>query len=400
MKKEYRIISLFILSVSHFMTSQSYADQLCLNKNSYFIDDETIQNVKDKDSSLAFCRKMGRIDSQKELNSVLNKYFDDLEKYNDHDRQKANQKLNDCLPNSNSKALVIAFEGTGAYEPIIPVALTRLNQCFAGKIDNSLTQKLNYTAHKIYKSRYGKNPNWSGLESGAMEELAGRSDAANIDWFSFPSEELEQIGGKAILEKDIFFQITNDVKNSVQMKPKGIQNALACIEKYQKAAAQLHIKPKIILMSHSSGGTALVKFSEHLKKQSSVEIDLAFSIDPVKEAHEAFKEVVGSKVSSTINPFERNKNSPLVVSSHVQKDKLYKPTNIKKFCNFYQRSDTTGLNMGFGIQGSPVYQAENSEIKNLSKKGHGEITYDPSVLKSFHHQLDYLLYRKGKADCD
>lgn len=84
----------------------------------------------------------------------------------------ANQKMNDCLPNSKSRALIIAFEGTGAYEAIIPVALTRLNQCFAGKIDKGLTQKLNYTAHKIYKSRYGKNPNWSGTESGAMEELA------------------------------------------------------------------------------------------------------------------------------------------------------------------------------------------------------------------------------------
>ena len=398
MKKETRIISLFIFLT--LMTSQTHAENICLNKNSFFLEDETIQKIKAKDSALDLCRKMGSIDSQKELNSVLNKYFDDLEKINDRDRQKANQKMNDCLPNSKSRALIIAFEGTGAYEAIIPVALTRLNQCFAGKIDKVLTQKLNYTAHKIYKSRYGKNPNWSGLESGAMEELAGRSDGANIDWFSFPSEELEQIGGKGLIEKDILFQVTNDVKNSVQMKPKGIQNALACIEKYQKAAEKMNIKPKVILMSHSSGGTALVKFSEHLKKQSDIQIDLAFSIDPVKEAHEAYKEVVGRKVSTTVNPFDRNKNSPLVVSSQEQKDKLYKPVNVKKFCNFYQKSDTTGLNMGFGIHGSPIYHAENTEIVNLTKKGHGDITYDPRVLKAFNEQLDYLLYKKGDARCN
>lgn len=184
------------------------------------------------------------------------------------------------------------------------------------------------------------------------------------------------------------------------MKPKGIQNALACIEKYQKAAEKMNIKPKVILMSHSSGGTALVKFSEHLKKQSDIQIDLAFSIDPVKEAHEAFKEVVGRKVSTTVNPFDRNKNSPLVVSSQEQKDKLYKPVNVKKFCNFYQKSDTTGLNMGFGIHGSPIYHAENTEIVNLTKKGHGDITYDPKVLKAFNDQLDYLLYKKGDAGCN
>jgi hypothetical protein len=399
MRKKKQALFSFMLFISSISFALAEGD-ICYNRNQYFLEDEITQKIKAKDSMLAACRKMGSIDSQKELDAMLKKYFDDLHKTNDRDRIKANQKFNDCLPSSSSKALVIAFEGTGAYEPIIPAALSRFNQCFAGKIDSTLTQKLNYTAHKIYKDRFGKNPNWSGLESGAMEELAGRADGANVDWYSFPSEELEQIGGKPIFEKDVLFQVANDVKNSIQRKPLGIQNALACIEKYQKAAAKMNIKPKIILMSHSSGGTALVKFSEHLKKQSHIQIDLAFSIDPVREAHEAFKEVVARKIATSLNPLDKNKNAPLVVSSQIQKEKLYKPSNIKRFCNFYQKSDTTGLDLGFGIQGSPVYQAQNEEITNLSSKGHGEITYDSRVLKSFHHQLDNLLYKKGSADCD
>lgn len=90
MKKETRIISLFIFLT--LMTSQTHAENICLNKNSFFLEDETIQKIKAKDSALDLCRKMGSIDSQKELNSVLNKYFDDLEKINDRDRQKCQSK--------------------------------------------------------------------------------------------------------------------------------------------------------------------------------------------------------------------------------------------------------------------------------------------------------------------
>lgn len=398
-KKEFVLTFLFY-SIFFNASDSAFAQSFCANKNQYFLEDELIHKSKLKDMLLSACRKMGRIESQKELELVLNKFFDDVQKNNDRDRIKANQKLNDCLPHSKSKALVIAFEGTRSYEPVIPAVLSRFNQCFAGKIDNNLNQKLNYSANKIYEKRFGKIPNWSGLESGAMEELAARADGADVDWFSFPSEELQQIGGKSLLEKDLVFQVANDVKNSIKTLPSGVANALSCIDKYQKAAVALNIKPKIILMSHSSGGTALVKFSEHLKKQCSLQVDLAFSIDPVKEAHEAVKEVAARKVAMTLNPLDPNRNSPLVISSHLQKDKLFKPSNVKRFCNFYQTSDIDGLGMGFGIQGSPVFQADNREITGLSKHGHGDITFDPKVLKSFNRQLDYLFYKKGNGECN
>ncbi len=45
----------------------------------------------------------------------------------------------------------------------------------------------------------------------------------------------------------------------------------------------------------------------------------------------------------------------------------------------------------FGIQGSPVKGAQNQEVHDVGSAGHGEIAYNPIVVKAFAEGLKRLL---------
>lgn len=349
------------------------------------------------------CNSLPKISTDKDMKEVLEFFFDQAKKKDDPDRHIATKKLNRCRPTKNSKALVIAFEGTGAYEPLIPATMARFNKCFGGKVDKKIVDSIYSKTREVFKDKEKKDSKWSGLQSGVMSEMISMKGGQNVDWFSFPSEEVEQLSGLEKLKDTSIIQLVRDVKSSINSNPRGIQNARDCIKNYIKESKALGISPKVVLTSHSSGGRSLVKFAEHMKIDVGVDVDLAFSIDPVKEAHHAVEEVLPQKLGEPLRYARWKLTSGKgdeypysAVWSSGQPSSLYKPSNVKDHINFYQKEDREGLKIGgdamrFGIHGSPIANAENHFMKGVGTSGHGEITYKKEVVQKFKDKMEGLL---------
>ncbi|MCP4913260.1 MAG: hypothetical protein GY909_09075 [Oligoflexia bacterium] len=298
---------------------------------------------------------------------------------------------------------MIAFEGTGAFEPLIPPTISEFMKCFSGKLDPSIKNKVYSTVREIHKDTKGKDSKWSTLQSGIMSELTKNKEANKVDWYSFPSEEVEQLAGLEELGNTSVRQLYNDIKNSIDSNPKGIQNARDCIKNYMAEASKLGISPKVVIVSHSSGGRSLVKFTQHVKKDLGIDIDLAYSIDPVKEAHHAVEEVVPQKIGEPWRYTKwkvsggKGKDYPYsAVWSRDQPSVLYKSSNVKKHINFYQTEDRLGLKMGgdamrFGINGSRMHNAENIHLSGFGADAHGPVGYHKKVLERFNSEMEILL---------
>jgi len=364
------------------------------------------------------CDNLEKVTTEAELKNALEYFYWEARSIMDTetDRHKLNKKLNKCEPTKESKALVIAFEGTGAYEPLIPATMARFNKCLGGKVDPKLRDKIYSTMESLYKEKRGKERKWSGLNRGVMSELLTMKQSRSVDWYSFPSEESEILAGlDEAMDLKSWKGILGDAKKSIQSNPKGIQNARDCITQYLAKAKELKIKPKIVVTSHSSGGRSLVKFAEHMKK-AGVDIDLAFSVDPVIEAHHAIEEVIPQLAGEPYRnkeywakkksneTFGTNWALPEYSFSAVwtrdHKDKLYKASNVKVHKNFYQTQDRKGLDLGgdfgrFGIRGSQMHGADNKHIEFSSYNdgwgGHGSINSDSEVLKQFRESINALL---------
>ncbi len=165
----------------------------------------------------------------------------------------------------------------------------------------------------------------------------------------------------------------------------------------REKANVMKIKPKLVIMTHSSGTRTAFKFLEKIKS-SGLKTDLVFSIDPVKEAHHAFEEVstqqMGQAAHNLIEtlPFvELKERKPLRFWSRQQPKSLYKPSNTKKWVNVYQMSDTEGIKMNpkFGIYGSPISNAyKNYFVKDgLKGDARGGIASHPDILKFLKQNL-------------
>jgi hypothetical protein len=186
-------------------------------------------------------------------------------------------------------------------------------------------------------------------------------------------------------------QIPLEIMNSTYGVPTGIMMAMRCAQKYLSIANTLSIKPKIIVLTHSSGGRSAMKFAENLKllnnpltNKKDYKIDLVFSIDPVKEAHEAIKEVVSQYAQRKLDhlknyfPYFEIKDKPINVWTREQPYSLYKPSNTSRWVNVYQNKDQLGLKLNdyqFGIHGSPIANADyNSFVSSaLGDDAHGAI---------------------------
>ena len=184
---------------------------------------------------------------------------------------------------------------------------------------------------------------------------------------------------------------------------------MQCAQKYLAAAKVLSIKPKIILMTHSSGGRSAVKFAENLKlftnpitNKKDYKIDLVFSMDPVKEAHEAIKEV-GSQFAQRAKdhalnyiPYVDIKDKAINVWTREQPNSLYKPSNTSRWVNVYQNKDELGLKIKdykFGIHGSPIANADyNSFVtKGMGADAHGAITSHAETIRMFKTEMHSVL---------
>jgi len=171
---------------------------------------------------------------------------------------------------------------------------------------------------------------------------------------------------------------------------------------------------RLVVLTHSSGGRTAVKLLEEFKRvkdprtgKLGIHVDLVFTIDPVREAHEALAELVPQIIGqgTKFNLRDKLHLGPLMkklgvdppvlprVWSRSQPESLYKPGNAVRWVSVYQRKDTLGLKIPphHGIQGSPIARVDfEEEIKSLGEDGHGAIGYHSRTLEIFRTELKKL----------
>jgi hypothetical protein len=258
----------------------------------------------------------------------------------------------------------------------------------------------------------GQDYRWDGIAAGPLNQFFSdpylKGKAKYLDFATFASEESELIANPDSLSLETMAQIPFEIASSTYGVPTGIRMAMQCAQKYLAAAKVLSIKPKIIVMTHSSGGRSAVKFAENLKyltnpmtNKKDYKIDLVFSMDPVKEAHEAIKEVATQYAQRELDhlknytPFYDIKDKPINVWTREQPYSLYKPSNTSRWVNVYQNRDQLGLkgSIQFGIHGSSIANADyNSFVSSgLGDDAHGAITSHSETIRMFKYEMQSIL---------
>ncbi|MBF2053982.1 MAG: hypothetical protein IGS03_11040 [Candidatus Sericytochromatia bacterium] len=308
--------------------------------------------------------------------------------------------------------IVIAFEGTGAFEPrqapVMQATVEILRQQGLGL--SGTASALNYLVDQALDSKTGQTGKWSGLAAGPLESLLNDDAlAAQTQWFSFASEEFEVLAGDNPTEQLAPRQLLAEIQGSLSGQTPGISQALKAVQALREQAQAQGKTPRFVIVSHSSGGRSAVKFMEQAKALPAINgqafnSPLLFSIDPVREAHEALGEALSDVYLRAGTQHNLNRLRGLLgwapapvkhpaVQSQPQPESLYKPGNAQKAINFYQRQDREGLKMDavrFGIHGSPLARGENIEIKGVGSAGHGEIAYQQQVTNRFLAELRKL----------
>lgn len=351
-----------------------------------------------------YCQSLSQVKSNSDLDKVVKLIIDEHNKKfkRGYNRHQIGSALNQCIPTKNSKALFLSFAGTGAFNPRSYHLMRELIQC--NKHDLLTTSVRNYSYSSVLKSLKAKKSSytkWSGIEKGPLNLILKRDRlldrASEYDYAIFASEESELLASIDNISFEKLEKITEEYSRSTIGYPRGITDALVCSKKYFEKADELGIEPKLIIMTHSSGGRSAVKFLENLKKLSEKNADLVFTMDPVIEAHEAIFEVIpglSHKLSldalDYITPGEIEDKRVKIWSKKRPKS-LYKTSNTKRWISTYQNIDTNGLGMSpkFGICGSPIHKADKNLFidKGLGKSGHGQITYHWQNLQLFKEEI-------------
>jgi hypothetical protein len=362
------------------------------------------------------CETTKSIKTQAELENVIKLMMNNqrLELANtSSDRHQVAEHLIDCSPEKDSKALVINFAGTGSFNPKSFDLMTDFLACFA---ENKLASNLNtnvFMSISYAQQKYqGQDYRWDGIQAGPLNQFFSdpylKGKAKYLDFATFASEESELIANPDNLSLETMAQIPLEIANSTYGVPTGIRMAMRCAQKYLAAAKVLSIKPKIIVLTHSSGGRSAVKFAENLKyltnpmtNKKDYKIDLVFSMDPVKEAHEAIKEVASQYAGRALDrmadyiPFVDRKDKPINVWTREQPYSLYKPSNTSRWVNVYQNNDKLGLKgpIQFGIHGSPIANADYNSLvtSGLGDDAHGAITFHSETIRMFKYEMHSVL---------
>ncbi len=321
---------------------------------------------------------------------------------NADNRYKVARVLNNCTPHKNSEGLFLAFAGTGAFNPRAFDIMAKAIKCKHVRGLPSWLQKKTYALVLSSLSAKGSSyRKWSAIEKGPMTRMIMsstlKSRIAMYNFAIYPSEESEAIADYEKMGWAELKNIPSEMKKSYKGNPTGIKNALNCTKIYLEGMSKKGKTPKIILMSHSSGGRSVVKFLEKLKKISKTHVDLVLTIDPVKEAQHAISEVIpqlAHRYTEQAAGWILNVDVPnkqVAVWSRSQPKVLYKTSNVKRWINFYQQVDTKGLkgSVKFGIKGSPIYRAdENYYLKTgLGASAHSEIGYHSSLKDTIEDEI-------------
>lgn len=355
------------------------------------------------------CVDIANIDQEWVLKSKIKTYLkSQAGKLNlDSDRFKTANLLNSCSPNKYTKGLFLTFAGTGSFNPRVFNVLQKLIKCASFPTLSPNLQKNIYgitlNSLKDLKSNYTK---WSATEAGPIAHLLRdehmRQQVTRFDFATFPSEESELIANPENLSYEELKKIPYEISNSYNNTPRPIKAALNCTKQYIQKSDEVGYKDnKIIIITHSSGGRMVVKFLQQLKKYTNKDVDLVITIDPVKEAHEAIKEVIPQLAHRYTNnvldyiPFYDPGYKEVNVWTRSQPHSLYKTSNSKRWINFYQNTDDDGLKMGvdFGIHGSPISGADHNYFidDNLGSSAHGEIGYHDKVIEVVKDEIFELL---------
>ena len=407
MKKATWAIALVTFSFSLFAEE-------CLIKDQ-FLETETVGMSQILQQTI--CETTKSIKTQAELENVIKlmSYNQTLELANtSRDRHQVAEHLNDCSPEKDSKALVINFAGTGSFNPKSFDLMTDFMACFAenklaSNLNTNVFMSISYAQQKYQEQDY----KWDGIQAGPLNQLFSdpylKGKAKYLDFATFASEESEVIANPNNHSLEEMAQIPLEILNSTFGVPTGIMMAMGCAQKYLAAAKVLSIKPKIIVLTHSSGGRSAVKFAENLKllnnpltNRKDYKIDLVFSMDPVKEAHEAIQEVATQYAGRAVDriadyiPFVDRKDKPINVWTREQPYSLYKPSNTSRWVNVYQNKDELGLKLNkypFGIHGSPIANADyNSFVTTgMGADAHGAITSHPETIRLFKTEMQSVL---------
>ena len=302
-----------------------------------------------------------------------------------------------------SDVVVLAFEGTGGYHPrkahLAQAAAARLRE--EGLRVDGGNGSLTAAVSRALDGVENRDTGWSGLSRGPLESLLREPElASRTQWFSFASEEIEALSGMEAFMEARWPEILRDSVDIYTGETPGIENALRALHEIQKQADELGKKPAFVLVSHSSGGRSMVKFLEKAKSLTDgngrpIVFRTALTIDPVREAHEAFfeggRELLLRGTEHNLNRARtafgarpRQVSHPLI-RHRSQPESLYRPSNVGYLLNYYQTQDTEGLKIRpeVGIHGSPVMGAENREIVDVGTGGHGEIAIHPEIREAF-----------------
>lgn len=397
---KYFISSLLIsLNLLACMAESFYSDDIVYTLNQF---SNSFNNVIDNQVCKNLADVKSKDEYKKQLQNLVQNQTNEIWKIKN--RHQMGVALNQCEPNKKSKALVISFSGTGAYNPRTHILMANLIQCQNTQDIQGWIRKYSYDyLKKILANKGSAYTKWSGIDKGPLSLFLNvpelNKKAKYFNFANFASEESEAIADPSKITGSSAGSIYREIAQSVSGFPTGVVNALVCTSSYFKKAKELGISPKLIVQSHSSGGRSVVKYLEHLKEYApSVEADLVMTIDPVKEAHHAIGEVAdqyAGKVGTAlidyipfVDPEPHDK--PVNVWSRKQPKSLYKTSNTKRWINFYQNEDKKGIDLPvkFGIHGSPIHKADkNYFIQNVGNNGHGAITYDERVMEKMKKEI-------------
>lgn len=322
------------------------------------------------------------------------------------DRHGLRARLTSATPTPGVETLVVAFEGTGAFEPRVAPLVMQLLRAAGGRVADG-DALVDAARAAIARAEGGRDLKWSALMAGPLPALL--EDPAltgGFDWASFPSEEAEVLAGMDSVSVDSIRRLRRDVAASRAGLPRGVVDAHAFVRAYLAAWPEGAPRPRLVVITHSSGGRAAVKCLEEWKKDG-IEVDLVFSIDPVRAAHEALSELLPQMIGQGSNYNARRVPGGDWVLDRLGVGKpvlprvwhrhhpayLYKPGNARRWVSVYQRADTLGMKIypRHGIQGSALKDADHEEeIGGLGDDGHGAIGYAPRTLELWRAELAAL----------
>ena len=210
---------------------------------------------------------------QAAVDKALNNSFKRVPDRPGESRHELNQRLQNKTaagqgPGNNvfydgSDVVVIAFEGTGAFETRRPHVMQEAAEILKEQGLSSQGRDLYDMSTTGLKPHLGsRDPNWSGLGLGPMTALLNDPEQQNkTQWLSFPSEEIELLAHPKAYKATSFDDIVQEMTGSYVGHTPGIQNALSAMQDIQMQARAQGKNPKFVVVSHSSGRVAVLSSS-------------------------------------------------------------------------------------------------------------------------------------------